>query len=213
MDEIDALVNELPDEIVEYISELQTEVETVTKARDEAVAQLEEVAKSADDDESDDRTPLEKALDGIEDEDARAFIVEKFEELDRLNAEREQEEIAKRDEAYIAKAREFDGIGDPEEIGKALRRLSEVSTDDVLIITKALTAAAEQVAESGTLYDEIGHSIAKSSDVEEEITTIAKSYRDANPDLDEAEARALAWERNPELYDAYVEEQRQKARR
>jgi len=193
MDEIDALVSELPDEIVDYIGDLQDSVEDLTK-------RLEE-----DTEEIDDTTdPIEKAL-GAMDEDAAALIQERLEKLDELEETVVATEIEKADSEYIAKARAFDGLGDPEEIGPALRRLAEVSPEDADLIEKAFTAAAEQTKTSD-LYEELGHAIAKSGDAETQIHTIAKSMQEANPSLSEEEARAEAWEQNPELYEEHARE-------
>jgi hypothetical protein len=177
MDDFDALVNELPDEIVDYIDDLQTQVASLTKRLDEA----ETIAKAYEADEDEDEveylSPLEKALGDIEDDEARAFIIEKLNEAATV-------EIEKRDAEFIAKARTFDGLGDPDVLGPALRRLADALPEDVDIFEKALSAAAQQVNESNTLYDEIGHAVSKSSDVLTEVENIAKSYREADPALD-----------------------------
>ena len=205
MDEIDALVNDLPDEIVDYIVDLQSTVETLTKRAEEAEA------LAVDDDEVDERSPLTKALEDIEDDDARSYIIEKLTELAELQERSQQEEIAKADAEYVAKVRGFDGLGDPDVLGPALRRVASLFPEDAEVFEKAFAAAAEQTAES-SLYDEIGHSLTKSSDVLGEVETIAKAYREADPTLDDASARSMVWESRPELYDEYVQEQRDRQR-
>lgn len=201
MDEIDALVAELPDEIVDYVAELQDSVEDLTK-------RLEEVEVDFDDDDTD---PIAKALEEM-DEDSAIAIQEKLAKLDELEATVTEGEIEKADNEYIAKARAFDGLGDPEEIGPALRRLAEVNAEDADLIEKALTAAAEQTKTSD-LYEELGHAIAKSGDAETQITQIAKAHRESDPDLSEEEARAMAWEENPDLYEEHQREMAERQRR
>jgi len=209
MDEIDALVNDLPDEIVDFIADLQSSVQTLTKRAEDAEALAANVV--IEDDEVDERDRLTKALEDIEDDEARAFIIEKLDELETIREQAEVEAIAKADAEYISKAREFDGLGDPDVLGPALRRVAELSPEDAEIFEKALAAAAEQTSES-SLYDEIGHSLAKASDVLTEVEAISKSYREADPTLDEAAANAKVWENRPDLYDEYVSEQRNRQR-
>lgn len=208
MDEIDALVNELPDEIVEYIAELQEETTQLRKRLEEV-----EVNKADEADEEDDRDAIEKAFDALPEE-LQAIIVEKFDRLAELEAEQAEEAIAKRDAEFVAKARAFDGLGDPDELGPALRRLADESPEDAELIEKALSAAAAQTEETQTIYDEIGHAVNKSADSDTvgKVEAIAKSYQEANPALSDEDAMAQAWEHNPELYDEYVLEQRNNQR-
>ena len=199
MDEIDALVAELPDEIVDYVAELQDSVEDLTKRLD---------AVEVEDDDTD---PIEKALDSMDEESAEA-LRERLARLDTLEETVNENEVQKADAEYIAKARAFDGLGDPDEIGPALRRLSEVNAEDAELIEKDLTAAAEQTKTSD-LYEELGHAIAKSGDAETQITQIAKAHRDADPALSEEEARSMAWEENPDLYEEHHREMSERQRR
>jgi hypothetical protein len=206
------MVNELPDEVVEYIGELQQEKDTIQKSLDEANEALAATTIEHDD-EVDERDPLQKALDEMP-EDAREILDSALDRLESLEAEAVAKARAEADATFIAKAREFDGLGDPDDLGPALRRISEgeSTAEDAELIEKALAAAAAQANESGTIYDEIGHAIAKSGSVEAEVDSIAKAYREADPSLTEGDAMAMAWERNPELYDEYVKEQRDKTR-
>ena len=203
MDEIDALVADLPDEIVDFIGDLQDSVETLTKS-------LEEAQAPNDDPVVDERDPITKALETLDDEDA-AVLAEKLERLDTLEEKVTKAEEDKADTEYIAKARAFDGAGDPEDIGPALRRLADVSPEDAELFEKAFAAMSEQ-AVTGTLYEELGHAINKSTDVDEQVEAIAKSYQEANPALSSEESRAMAWENNPELYEEHSREQQARQR-
>lgn len=205
MDEIDALVADLPDEIVDFIGDLQDSVENLTKSLEEAQA-----APDPDPVVVDDRDPIEKAFDEL-DEDAAVLIKEKLDRLDILEEKVTKSEEVAADTEYIAKARAYDGVGDPDEIGPALRRLAEVSPEDAATFEKAFAAAAEQVA-TGDLYQELGHEIHKSTDVDEQIQAIAKSYQEKNPELEDSEARSMAWENNPELYEEHSRDQTAKQR-
>lgn len=202
MDAIDALVADLPDEIVDYIGDLQDSVEDLTKSLEEAQTDPVTVV--------DNREPFEKALDGLDDESA-AIIKGQIDKLSELEEKVTKAEHDAADAEYITKARAFDGLGDPAEIGPALRRLADVSPEDADLFEKAFVAASTQEI-TATLYEELGSSINKSTDVDVQIETIAKSYRDANPQLSEADANAQAWENNPELYDEHTREQRSRTR-
>jgi len=203
VDEIDDLVAELPDEIVDYIGDLQDSVETLTKSLDEA--------KAVDDPEViDERDPITKALDTLDDE-AAAVIVDKLEQLDVLEAKVTKAEEDASDTEFIAKARAYDGLGDPDEIGPALRRLTESAPEDAALFVKAFDAAMEQAA-TGDLYTELGHEVHKSTDIDEQVAEIAKSYQTANPELSSEEARSMAWENNPELYEEHRVEQQSRQR-
>lgn len=199
MDAIDALVADLPDEIVDYIGDLQDSVENLTKSLEEAETDPVVV---------DDRDPFEKALDGLDDESA-AIIKSQIDKLSELEEKVTKAEQETADAEYISKARAFDGLGDPDEIGPALRRLSEVSPEDADLFEKAFAAASTQEV-TATLYEELGHSISKSTDVDVQVAAIAKSYQEANPELTEADARSQAWENNPELYEEHGREQQAK---
>jgi len=203
VDAIDDLVAELPDEIVDYIGDLQDSVETLTKSLEEAKAVDDPVVV-------DDRDPIEKALDTLDD-DAAAVITEKLEQLDVLESKVTKAEEDAADAEFIAKARSFDGLGDPDEIGPALRRLASSAPEDAAVFEKAFAAAAEQLA-TGDIYTELGHEVHKSTDIDEQVAEIAKSYQTANPELSGEEARSMAWENNPELYEEHRLEQRSRQR-
>lgn len=207
MDEIDALVAELPDEIVDYIGELQDSNETLQKSLTEAQAQMSD---TEDDEPVDDRDPIEKAFDSLDDEAAAAFK-EKLDRLDTLEEKVTKAETAAADDVYIAKARAYDGLGDPNELGPALRRLAETDPEDAALIEKAFAAAAEQAATSD-LYEELGHEIHKSTDVDAQVEVIAKSYQTTDPSMSIEEARSKAWENNPELYEEHSRDQQAKQR-
>lgn len=193
--DIEALVNDLPDEIIDYIGGLQEQTESLQKRLDEIEAETEE-----------DLDPIEKAL-----SEAPAEFVELWKadrtRLEQLEKETERARIAKADATWTDKARAFDGIVKAEEFGPTLRRVAEYLPEDAEAITKALTAAAEQ-HRTADIFKELGTSASGTTDSETQIEAIAKSFQEADPKMGDDEARALAWERNPELYNQYVAERR-----
>ena len=204
MDHIEELVSALPDEIVNYIGDLQDANETFEKR----ISELETVAKGDWVEEVTD--PIAKALGSLP-EDEQAVIMERLEKLDSLERSVIDAAIEKADTAYIEKARAFDGYANPDILGPAMRRLAATNPEDAAIFEGAFTKAAAQT-NATTLYDELGSSIAKSGDAETQIEQIAKSFADADPSISLEEARATAWERNPELYEEHRAEQLNRTR-
>lgn len=192
-EEIQALVDELPDEIVDYIGELEdraTQAETdLAKAKGEY-------------DESE--VALAKALEGLDPEVAE-IVKSQQNRLSQAEKELQAERIAKANESFITKARGFDGVIDkPEDFGPVLREFAEVNPEAAEKLESQLRAASQRVTKS-SLFSEFGHE-AQTSEVDSEVEAIAKSYVEANPELSLAVARGMAWENNPELYERYRSE-------
>lgn len=202
-DELQALVDELPDEIINYIGDLEEQAAT-------AQAEVEKARAAQVEDEGDD-DPIAKALSELPPEVA-SIVKAQQDRLSEAEKALEASKIAKADETYITKAREFDGVIDkPEDFGPVLRQFAEAHPEAAETLEGQLRAASQVVTKSA-LFEEFGHSAPASGTAEGEVLAIAKSYQEANPDLSIEEARAKAWENNPEMYERYVEEQRQRTR-
>lgn len=185
MDELEALVAQVPDEILDYIEELETRVEKA------------EAALAPEGDSKDDLTDLPKEF---------------VERLQKAEKALEEERIAKADSEWISKARKFDGlVEDPEDFGRKMRAVAEIDSELADSIAATLTAAGAQVAKSA-LFTEVGHGTPALGSVEEKIASIAKSLIEANPAKSQAEAEAEAWELNPDLYEQHVAERQQALR-
>lgn len=190
MDELAALVEQVPDEVLDYIEFLETRVE-------KAEAQI------AGGNESD--VAFEKALDDLDPEVAKA-IIEQRERLEKAEAALQAEQIAKASAEWVQKARSADGLIDnPEEFGEELRQVAAVSPELADSIMSKLQAASERVAKS-SLFAEMGHSAPASGSAAEKIQTIAKALVEADPTKTQAQAEAEAWEANPGLYNEHVAE-------
>lgn len=178
MDELEALVAQVPEEILDYIEDLETRVEKA-----EAVQAPEE--------EGDD-------LAGLPEE----FVSR----LKKAEQALEEERIAKADNEWIAKARKFDGlVDDPEDFGRKMRAVAEIDSELADGIAATLTAASANVSKSD-LFKEMGHGTPSAGSVEEKIANIAKSLVEADPSKSKEVAEAEAWEANPELYAEHVAE-------
>lgn len=187
--EIQALVDELPDEIVDYIGELE---ERATQAETE-------LAKALGAEEEVD--PIAKALAELSPEVA-AIVKSQQDRLAQAEKELQAERVAKADATYVTKARGFDGVIDkPEEFGPVLRQFAEAHPEAAEQLEAQLRAASSRVTKSA-LFSEFGHE-AITSEVTSQVQAIAKTYQEADPKLSDEEARAMAWEKNPDLYEQY----------
>jgi hypothetical protein len=198
MDDLEALVAQVPEEILNYIEDLETRVEKAEAA----------VAPEGDDEQD----AIAKALNELPEGVADLFKSQR-DRLEEAEKALEAERVAKADTEWIAKARAFDGLVDsPEDFGRKLRQVAETDSELADEIAKALSAANEQVTKS-SLFSEVGHNTAPAAgSAEEKISTIAKSLQEADPAKSKEQAEAEAWEMNPELYEQHVAERQQALR-
>lgn len=182
-----ALVDELPDEIVDLIVEQE---ETIEK--------------------------LQKRLDGVDedgapDEDPATEFAKSFpEEFARLQAAEEAlaaERTARADAEWVAKARTFSALTiNPDEFGPVMRRVADALPEDAAVIEKALSAAVAQV-ETADIFKELGHATPIPGSVDDQVEQIAKGLLAEDPTLETIEAaRAEAYLQNPDLYSQYQAE-------
>lgn len=200
MDDLAALVEKVPDEILDYIEDLETRVE-------KAEAQLAEVFE-AEPTSDPDANPIEKALAG-----APAELVSLFKaQNDRLTEAEEAlaaERLTKADAEWTSQVRSVDGlIDDPTEFGPKLRAVADVDPELANSIVSALQAAQSRVAKSA-LFSEIGHGAPAPGSAQDRAQAIAKSMIEADPNLTQDIALAKVWETNPDLYDQYTAERRE----
>jgi hypothetical protein len=189
-----ALVDELPDEVVDLIAEQQDQIEDLQK-------RLAEVEVEAPAPAADEPTSFEKALETLPAEVAKA-IQDDRERLAKAEAELAAEKIAKADAEWTTRATQFSALSiDPATFGPAMRQVHEALPEVAETISKALTGAAEVVALTN-IFKEIGHNATPGS-VEDQITQFAKAKLAENPDLGTIEvARAEVYEEHPDLYTA-----------
>lgn len=146
-------------------------------------------------------------------------LAEKDETLAKERQAREalEADVAKmRDEQQTVKfAKRADDLaavlGTGEEVPQALRELSEKAPEAYAVLDTKLEEAATMVKTSDALmFKQLGSSNDESDPVAK-ITAIAKTIhseeRDQYPTLEQA--RAAAWERNPDLFDEYQQTTRQ----
>jgi hypothetical protein len=205
MSDLAALAENIPSEVLDYIDEVE-------EARDTAVAKSVELQTAIDEGTSENDStdtesdPIAKALG-----DAPAELVQLFksqaERLDAAESDLAASKESKENGEWVAKARSFDGLVDPETFGPALRAIATHDSELADMIATALETATGQI-EKSRLFDEFGHGSAIETEAADQISAIAK----ADGDQADETARAEAWESNPELYDQYVAERRDATR-
>ena len=113
------------------------------------------------------------------------------------------------DEAAVVKAREsFQSLGiDPEQVGPALRRLSETDADLAKAIETALVSANAKV-ESADIFSEIGKSAPPSSgNAYQQADIMAKAALAAGQSATIEQALSDVFVSNPDLYSQYLSDQ------
>ncbi len=191
--ELADLVEQVPEEVLDYIVDLEERVE---KAED-AVSDTEPEPVDA----------FQKAMAELPTEVAKAFEDQRS-RLETAEAVVQTQQVEKADAVWVAKARAVDGlIDDPEDFGKELRAVATANPKLAESIMSKLTVAAERFEKAG-LFTESGHSLVAAGSAAEKITNIAKAATEADPAKSQAQAETEAWEANPDLYDEHVAEQR-----
>jgi hypothetical protein len=191
MDELEALVAQVPDEVLDYIDDLEERVEKAEAA----------IEPEAGDD------PIAKALSELPSEVA-AVVKAQQARLEEAEKTLEAERVAKADQVWTEKAQGMDRlVDDPAAFGQSLRRVAEFDSALAEDISNTLTAANAQLKKSA-LYEEIGHGTVSSGSAGEKIANIAKALTEADPSKTMEQAEAEAWEANPDLYEQHVQERR-----
>jgi hypothetical protein len=177
--------DDLPDEVVDYIEALETEVE--------------ELQKAVDGDEPDDEDDLiEKA-----DPEVRALIEKAQQRAEAAEAIAKAERDARIEREMLAKAQKLVHVNDnTDELAKTLKSLHEANPELAEGIEKMLTAANEQIAKSG-IFSEIGLGGGDTT-ISKAIESRVQEIQKANPNLTREQAETQAYEENPEMYDEQV---------
>ncbi len=207
MVDLATLAENLPTEVLDYIDELED-------ARDVAVAKSVELQTAIDDgtpvgdiDPDNETDPIAKALESAPEELVQLFKSQ-AERLTVAEADLASQREASENEGWVAKARSFDGLVDPDAFGPRLRAVAASDSELAEEIATALETAGKEVAKS-KMFDEIGHPTITSAEGEavDQAEAIAKAASSGNK-ASEAD-RSKVWEENPDLYDQYVQERRE----
>ena len=136
---------------------------------------------------------------------AAEAVAKAAEAEDTLRKERDE----RADSDAIVKAREsYQSLGiDPEQVGPALRRLSETDADLAKAIETALVSANAKV-ESADIFSEIGKSALPSSgSAYEQADVMAKAAFAAGHSATIEQALTDVFTSNPDLYSQYLSDQ------
>lgn len=205
----------------EQLKELQMDLETLSKALEDAEAKMGQLEKRTVDAESalSDANEVIKAKDAeIADlkksaTPAEDDVMKSLPEPIRKRLEEAETQIAKmRDEAdlkdAIAKAREL-GVGKPEEVGPLLLRVSKGMTtaEDAKTIESMLKSQAE-VEKKSTLFKSVGTTAAADGEPEQVLKAKAEEIHKANKGMTFEQAYAKAVDENPAVYAEYINKRR-----
>lgn len=210
------------------LKEYTMDIETLSKALEDAEAKLEaletraseaeaalnerdELVKSKDEELETMKKSLNTSNDENEDEILKSLPESIRKRLD--DAKAVEEELAKskakaeQDQA-IAKAKDI-GVGNPEEVGALLLRVGKgmTTTEDAAMLETMLKSFSA-VAGSSLLFKSIGSDDAEGAEPEEMLKAKASEIQKSNPSLTAAQAYDKALAENPELYNAYVSKRR-----
>lgn len=211
------------------LKEYHMDIETLSKALEDAEARLETLEKRATDAEAGlaeaneiikakdaELETVNKAAGGEEDGPSEEEIIKSLPESIRKrleDAKVAEEELAKakakaeEDEA-IAKAKEL-GVGKAEEIGPLLLRVRKGMTTEADATTiETLLKAFSAVSDKSLLFKSMGSDDASDGEPETLLKAKADEIKKANPGLTDAQAYTKATEENPDLYNAYVAKRR-----
>lgn len=214
---------ELPEEVVDYINELESTIDELLGKDDLSVEEGDKMSpfgKSFDLDdefEGDDLfVELSKALDELDEEDAyNRDLVAKALDIVTENDGRvaEAEEIAKA-ERDLRLTREFGEVAkslgsnlpvDPVEFGSVLKSLAEgLDRDDYEYVVDTFEAA-NRLAGDSSIFDEFGKSGAYETDLYSQVRAEAEQLV-SKGDVSHEQAISKIYEENPDLYDEYLSE-------
>jgi len=215
----------LPDEVVQYIKQLEEAVAAANGDLNKPSGQHQEenvstqsnpFGKSAGDLDEGDLSFLSELSKNLEGEEQREAINKAMERITAAEARaNEADEIAKAEREhrlngeYLAKAQTYRSLPvSAEEFGPVLKKLDEVLDEDERgVLEKALRSADDQVA-SATLFSEVGkRGGGEGYQAISKLDASAQEIRKENPDISMESARERALEADPSLYDEFLSEQ------
>lgn len=214
---------ELPEEVVDYINELESTINELLGKDDFSVEEGDKMSpfgKSFDldyeDEDNDLLTELSKALDELDEEDAytRALVSKALDIVTETEGRaHDAEEIAKA-ERNLRLTREFTEVAkslgsnlpvDPVEFGAVLKSLAEgLDQDDYEYVVDTFEKA-NRLASDSAIFDEFGKSGAYETDLYSQVRAEAEQLV-SKGDVSHEQAISKIYEDNPDLYDEYLSE-------
>jgi len=188
-------------ELEKALTDSQAQIEAMEKAHAKAKDEDEDEDKDKDKDEDDDyEDDMMKSLP----KEVRELLEKAQGEATLVREELRKERESRRDEEFVAKAATWSHLTvDPEEVGPALRRLTDLDAKLGEQIEKALVAANAQ-AESAAIFEEIGRgSRPDDGNAYATVQAMAKAAVTSGEFKTMEQAVTGVIGKNPELYAAY----------
>lgn len=187
--------------VVELEKALAETQEKLTKAYG---AKMEEEEKEEEEEEEDDDEAMMKSLP----QPVREMLEKAEASANQAREELKKERDNRRDEQYVSKASAWSSLTvDPQNLGPALRKLSDIDAILSEVIEKALESANAQ-AESASIFDEIGRgSRPTEGNAFTKVETLAKAAFVAGEYSTVEQAMTGVILKNPDLYADYRKEQ------
>lgn len=203
----------LPDDVQEYLTSLEGDKDSLESELADAREQLE--AADAGGEGGGAGTEEEPVLSKMEDlpEEVRQYLAKRDADFESLSKRAEEaEDIAKkeRDARQLREWRDrvakYEPLGiDVDEVAQEFKDLADVNEELTDKLVKRLDALTEQV-QTSELFAEIGKRGPAEGSAESQLEGIVKSYREADPNVDEPSAWDRALAEHPELYERYLAE-------
>lgn len=186
--------------VVELEKALAETQEKLAKAYDAKMKEEED----EEEEEEDDEEAMMKSLP----QPVREMLEKAEASANQAREELKKERDSRRDEQYVAKASAWSSLTvDPQNLGPALRKLSDIDATLSEVIEKALESANAQ-AESAQIFDEIGRGARPSEgNAFAKVETLAKAAfaNGEYPTVEQAITGVIL--QNPDLYADYRKEQ------
>jgi hypothetical protein len=196
--------NEERDDMAEFdLSTLDLDEATLAaleKHFDDRVAErVAEALAEAEDIPEDDETVAKMGLS----EDAAALFAKQETELADTRAALDAEIAKRRDTEMVAKAAAYrDLLGDPDEVGPVLRRISDAAPEEAKVLEGWLDAIVQKV-DLSELFKLHGENDTPPGPTDRDVW-VAK-HREEHPDVSVIDARAEFWRQNPDALEAEKE--------
>jgi hypothetical protein len=189
----------------ERIAELEEALEMEKAKKGKPFGDKETAAETADPEEEDDSYLMKSVPEAV-----REMLNKAKADADSAREELRKEREERRDAEFVAKARDNWSLlpVDADEVGKAMRRLTDVDATLAETITKALDAANAQ-AESANIFNEIGTAgRPDTGDTFGKVQSLAKALvaEGKAPTVEQAVVDLIS--ADPNLYHEYVAEKR-----
>lgn len=184
------------------------ELEKALAETQEKLAKAYDAKMAEDEEEEEDEEENDEAMMKSLPQPVREMLEKAEASANQAREELKKERDSRRDEQYVAKAAAWSSLTvDPQNLGPALRKLSDIDATLGEVIEKALESANAQ-AESAQIFDEIGRGARPTEgSAFAKVETLAKAAFSAGeyPTVEQAITGVIL--KNPDLYADYRKEQ------